>query len=884
MTITPLRRQYLQIKKQYPDVLVLFRLGDFYETFDDDARLASSVLGITLTSREMGKGQRVPMAGIPHHSLDGYLGKLIRAGHKVAVCDQTSDPAEAKGLVDREVSRVITPGTVVEPQLLDQKANNFLAALVREGGQAALAHLDVSTSEFAVTQLADDRLPNELARLGAAELLYPRGAAPPMAGDGAAPPATALDPRAFDPADARERLLRHFGVASLEAYGCEHLPLAQRAAAAVLAYVGETQKTALGRITLLSTYSVDRYMALDPQTRRNLELTQGGRWGGPEHSLLAVLDETRTAMGGRLLRRWLSQPLLDIAALEQRLDAVAWFVAQPIARGKTAALVARIADLERLINRVQSAIATPKELVALRRSLELVPEMRAVLDTDSVRGEALEPQPNATSSADTRSPSLGDLPSQLKPCAEAASLIARAIADDPPVQLSDGGVIRAGFHEELDRYRAAGGDARGYLADLEKRERERTGIRSLKVGYNRVFGYYIEVSNASAAQAPADYVRKQTLTGGERFITPELKEYETLILNAQERVQELEATLFRQVCAQVAGYAAPVLETARALAQLDVHSALADVAARRHYTRPALADAPEMRIVNGRHPIVERHLDAGAFVPNDVDLSADAGQLVVLTGPNMAGKSTYLRQAGLIVLMAQIGSFVPADAARIGIVDRVFTRVGLQDDLATGQSTFMVEMIETAHILNNATRRSLIILDEIGRGTSTHDGLAIARAVAEHIHNAPRLGAMTLFATHYHELTDLADYLPRVRNFRVAVSEEGGTIAFLHKIIPGGADKSYGVHVAELAGMPRPVIARAQEALQVLERADGGAAGKGTPSAGKAAVPHMQLTLFTPPSAALAALSRLDVASLTPLEAITKLFELQAKARAEGEA
>ena len=863
MTMTPLRQQYLQIKKQYPDIVVLFRLGDFYETFDDDARVASSVLGITLTSREMGKGQRVPMAGIPHHSLDGYLGKLIRAGHKVAVCDQTSDPVEGKGLVDRAVSRVITPGTLVEPHLLDQKANNFLAAVVRDGDQAGLAHLDVSTSEFAVTQMDEDRLANELARLGAAELLYPRGVAPPSASDGSAAPATALDPRAFDGADARERLLRHFGVASLEAYGCDHLPVAQRAAAAVLVYVEETQKAALSRITSLSTYSVDRYMALDPQTRRNLELTQGGRWGGPEHSLLAVLDETRTAMGGRLLRRWLSQPLLDAAALEQRLDAVEWFVARAMARGKTASLVARIADLERLINRVQSNIATPKELVALRRSLELVPEIRAVLEQNEAAA-------------------LGNLPSNLKPCAEAASLIARAIADDPPVQVSDGGVIRAGFHEELDRYRAAGGDARAYLADLEKRERERTGIKSLKVGYNRVFGYYIEMSNANAGQAPADYVRKQTLTGGERFITPELKEYETLILNAQERVQELEASLFRQVCGQVGGYAALVLETARALAHLDVYSALAEVAARRHYTRPALADGPELRIVNGRHPIVERHLEAGAFVPNDTDLSADVAQLAVLTGPNMAGKSTYLRQVGLIVLLAQIGSFVPADAARIGIVDRVFTRVGLQDDLATGQSTFMVEMIETAHIVNNATRRSLIILDEIGRGTSTHDGLAIARAVAEHIHNAPRLGSITLFATHYHELTDLADYLPRVRNFRVAVSEEGGTIAFLHKIIPGGADKSYGVHVAQLAGMPRPVIARAEEVLKELERTGGQGTGKGAPGAAKNVAPQVQLTLFTPPSAAIEALLKLDVADLTPLEAITKLFELQAKAKEKG--
>ena len=862
MSVAPLRRQYLQIKKQYPDVLVLFRLGDFYETFDDDAKIAASVLGIVLTGREMGKGQRVPMAGIPHHALDNYLGKLIDAGHKVAVCEQTSDSVESRGLVDREVVRVVTPGTVVEPNLLDAKANNYLVAVCVDGEEAGIAYVDITTSEFATTQLEAGGVALELGRLRPSELLLATGFEPFE--EWRRGSVTDLDPRAFDTETARELLLRHFGVTTLEGYGCDHAPLAVGAAGAVLAYLADTQKGALAQITGLSTYSTQAYMTLDPQTRRNLELFEGGRWGGAESSLIRVLDLTKTAMGGRLLRRWLGQPLLDRAALGRRLDAVEWLVQHTISRERTMGLLGSISDLERLCNRVRSGLAMPRELVALRRSLELVPEVRRVLE---------EPGQGGAEKA------VAALVGELKPCEDVVALIGSAISDDPPAVLGEGEVIRAGFSEELDTLKDASRNARGHLADLERKERERTGIRSLKVGYNRVFGYYIEVSKANAAQAPDDYIRKQTLVGGERYITPELKEYESLILNAQERTAELERSLFAQVCRQAAEAAPRIMATAGALAQTDVLAAFAEGAIRYRYVRPGVTDGDEISIVNGRHPVVERTLGSGAFVPNDTRLTGNEVQLVLLTGPNMAGKSTYLRQVGLIVLMAQTGCFVPADAATIGTVDRVFTRVGLQDDLAAGQSTFMVEMIETASILNNATARSLIILDEIGRGTSTYDGMSIARAVAEYIHNHPRLGTKTLFATHYHELTELAQYLPRVVNANVAVSETDGEVVFLHKIGPGGADRSYGVHVAQLAGLPRPVVARAHEILEGLE------AGTSRPRNGRRRLPESpppQLPLFGTPPAVIEELAKLDIASLTPLEAITKLFELQAKARGDG--
>ena len=849
--MTPLRQQYLRVKQRYPEALVLFRLGDFYETFDEDAKIVSRELEIVLTSREMGKGNRVPLAGIPHHALDNYLARLINRGYKVAICEQLSDPRE-KGLVERDVVRVVTPGTVVEPGLLEGNSNNYLAAVVSDGDRVGIAHVDITTSEFRTTQLPLDRAAAELERLRPAEILAPRDSdlSHLIAGNIAV---TSVDGQWFDTETSRRVLLEHFGTSSLEGYGCEHLPMATGAAGAIVHYLGETQKGALGQLGSLATYSADSFMTLDPQTRRNLEMFSAFR-RGTAGSLLSVIDMTRTSMGGRLLRRLLGQPLLDITALNARLDAVAWFHGSAGRRKKAAASLGQIADLERLINRVRGSIATPRELVSLRRSLEASVGLKQVLQQEDAS-------------------SIEYLLEGLKPCDEVVELIAGSIAEEPPQNLGEG-VIRPGFSTELDRILDTSRDARKHLAGLERKERERTGIKNLKVGYNRVFGYYIEVSKPNLPQVPEDYIRKQTLVNAERFFTPQLKEYESLILNAQERLAELEGGIFRQVLAQVAGWSNHVMDTASALAQIDVLSAMGEVAASYGYVRPELNDGDAIAITGGRHPVVERMLADEPFVPNDTLLSSRDQQLVILTGPNMAGKSTYLRQVALIVLLAQVGSFVPADSAAIGIVDRIFTRVGAQDELAAGRSTFMVEMEETANILNHATPRSLVILDEIGRGTSTYDGISIAQAVAEYIHNQPRVGAKTIFATHYHELVELAGILPRVKNYNVAVSEEGGRVVFLRRVVPGGADKSYGIPVAQLAGLPRSVIHRAEEVLTTLED---NRQRNGHRRDRKAS---QQLPLLpAAPSPMADEISKLDLDSMTPLEALNKLYELQQKAK-----
>ncbi len=856
---TPARRQYLRIKKENPGAILLFRMGDFFETFDDDARILSRELEIALTSREMGKGQRVPLAGIPYHALDPYLARLIKKGYKVAICEQTSDPAASKGLVDREVVRVVTPGTVIEEGVLDRKANNYLASLVVDGDEAGLAYVDITTSEFATSQFTVAELAHELGRVMPAELLTQDGEALAVP-EGMV--VTPLEPDAFDLDWARETLQRHFGVASLEAFGCERLPLAIRAAGSVLEYLSRNQKGALSQVTSLYTYLTTSFMALDPQTRRNLELFEGGRWGDPKASLLSVLDTTRTSMGGRLLRKWVGQPLLDVGELRKRQDAVAWFHRSGLRRARITGLLDSVSDLERLLNRVRGNTAGPRDLVALSASLETTPELRGTLreDEDAPQVEWL-----ATALADT---------------AEAVELIRSAMVDDPPVSIGDGNVIRTGFSSELDDFRNSSRHARDYIAGLESKERERTGIKSLKVGYNKVFGYYIEVSKANAVQVPDEYIRRQTLVGGERYITPEMKEYESQVLNAQERIGEMEGTIFRQVCQQLAQSADPIMSTAAAVAQVDVFCSLGEVASRRGYVRPELNDGDALEIKEGRHPVVERTLASGAFVPNDARLSSSDEQIQLITGPNMSGKSTFIRQVAIITLMAQTGSFVPADSATIGIVDRIFTRIGLQDDLAVGQSTFMVEMVETAAILNHATPRSLIVLDEIGRGTSTYDGLAIARSVAEYLHSHPRLRCKTLFATHYHELIQLADYLPRARNYQAAVSEDKGNVVFLRRIVPGGADRSYGIHVARLAGLPTAVIKRAWEVLGELE--NGAAASQGRGGAGRGGPGEssaLQLPLLSGNPEVLERLLGLDVASMTPLEAINKLYELQEKAK-----
>jgi DNA mismatch repair protein MutS len=884
-SITPIRQQYLRIKKQYPHAIVLFRLGDFYETFDEDAKIASRELEIVLTSREMGKGNKIPLAGIPYHALDGYLARLINRGYKVAIVEQLTKPGETKGLVERDVVRLVTPGTVLEPGLLDSKSNNYLVAVAVGEGEAGLALVDITTSEFAATQLPLARAATELQRLNPSEVIASEDAS--LESLGFTGNVTRLDSYLFGLETAQRTLLEHFGVASLEGYGCAHLPLAVRAAGAVVHYIRTTQKAVGAQLTHLSTYTTDDFMALDAQTQRNLEIFQGARSGAVEGSLLGVIDLTKTPMGGRLLKRWLGQPLLDAAALKLRQDAVGWFAEASLARNKIIAILGQMADLERLINRVKGEIAGPRELIALRRSLEMVPKLKEVLAADSAnlnchpeRSEGSVLPTNITDSSVVLLPQndsqINGLKEGLKPCTEVVDLIAKALVDEPSSALGEGGVIRKGFSDELDTLRQTSGNARQYLAGLELKERERTGIKSLKIGFNNIFGYYIEVSNSNLKQVPQEYIRKQTLTNGERFFTPELKEYESLILNARDRIAEMESKLFRQVCKQIAAGSERVLALAGVVAQLDVFAALADAAVRFNYARPALDDGKIIDIKQGRHPVVERNITDGSFVPNDIYLSNDDAQLIVLTGPNMSGKSTYLRQVALIVLLAQVGSFVPAASARIGIVDRIFTRIGARDDLAAGQSTFMVEMVETANILNNATPRSLLILDEIGRGTSTYDGLSIARAVAEYIHNHQGLGARTVFATHYHEMVALAGYLPRVKNFNVAVIEEAGKVIFLHKIVPGGVDKSYGIHVAQLAGLPHPVLNRAREVLDELESANGRGA---KPEAKKTSKePSPQMPLFNVKSEVEAELEKLDLNGLTPLEALNKLYELKRRA------
>jgi len=851
--VTPVRRQYLRIKKQYPQAIVLFRLGDFYETFDEDARITSRELEIVLTSREMGKGNKVPLAGIPYHALDSYLAKLINRGYKVAICEQLTKPGETKGMLERDVVRLVTPGTVVEPALLDSKSNNYLMSVVVGEGEVGLAFVDITTSEFATTQLPLPRAITELQRLNPSEVIAAGGAE--IGSLGLNDNITRLDSYWFELEIARQTLLDHFGAASLEGYGCAHLPLAIRAAGAVVYYIGETQKTVLGQLNRLSTYATDNFMALDMQTQRNLEIFQGARSGTVDGSLLSVIDLTKTPMGGRLLRRWLGQPLLDVAALNKRQDAIGWFMEASLARRQIISLLGNVADLERLINRVRGEIAIPRELVSLRHSLESVPKLREIIE----------------SGGDTAA--IDWLKDELKPCQEVVDLIAQSIVDEPSSALGEGGVIRPGFSAELDNLRQSSSNARKYLADLERKERERTGIKSLKVGFNNVFGYYIEISNSNLGQVPPDFIRKQTLVNGERFFTPELKEYESLILNARDRISEMEIELYRRVCRQVAAESEKILTLAGAMAHLDVFSSLAEVAVRHNYVRPELNEGKEIDIRQGRHPVVERSLTDGSFVPNDINLSNDDAQLIVLTGPNMSGKSTYLRQVALIVLLAQVGSFVPAQTAKIGVVDRIFTRIGARDDLAAGQSTFMVEMVETANILNNATPRSLLILDEIGRGTSTYDGLSIARAVAEYIHNYAGLTAKTVFATHYHEMVALAGYLPRVKNFNVAVIEEAGKVIFLHKIVPGGVDKSYGIHVAQLAGLPKSVLHRAREVLTELE-----SDSREAKPAKKRKEPARQMPLFGQKSALEEELKKLDIDGLTPLEALNKLYELKKKA------
>jgi len=872
---TPLWKQYLDVKRRYPDTIVLFRLGDFYETFEDDAKLVARELEIVLTGRPVSKGQRVPMAGIPFHALENYLAKLIGKGYHVAICEQTSTEA-VKGLFKREVVRVVTPGTVVEPGLLEAGRNNYLAALVvadARAGLAGLAHVDITTGEFAVTQIQSSdvwaAVRHELLRLRPAELLFPEDLQTALDANAIPVARTPLPSRRFDPAHARQVLLDHFKAGSLAGFGIEQSPPSIAVCGAIIQYLKETQPGALSLLTHLSTYALDDFMTLDAATRRNLELTETLRTGQVKGSLLGILDHTVTPMGARLVRQWVNQPLLDLGQINARLDRVAAFHADGVLRAEVRAALKPLADLERITNRVVGGTANPRDLVAMRGTLEVLPKIVTLISKGTEGKEGTEGTSTSSHS------SLSSLSSRFDPCPDILSLLHSALADEPPAVLSKPGIIRPGYSAELDGIVSSSKHAKEWIAGLEKVERERTGIKHLKVGYNKVFGYYIEISRGESTNAPENYIRKQTLVNAERYITPELKEYETLVLNAEERILEIETRLFKELCAQIAAQTHRLLVTARALAQVDVFASLAEVAARNNYVRPTLVSDGMLEIHNGRHPVVEQFLPAGErFVPNDIIV--EPGECVrVITGPNMSGKSTYLRQAALIVLMAQMGSFVPADSARLGVVDRIFTRIGAQDEIHAGQSTFMVEMVETANILHHATLRSLLVLDEIGRGTSTYDGLSLAWAIVEHIHNHPRLKSKTLFATHYHELTDLAVLLPGVRNYNVAVTEEGDHVVFLHRIIPGGADRSYGIHVAQLAGLPRPVINRAQEIMEQLEASGGRAVHLDETQA-------QQVALFPETNPLLDEIKSLDLNALSPMEALSKLFEWQARFGKKG--
>jgi len=818
---TPVMRQYREAKEAHPDGILLFRLGDFYEIFFEDAQVAAPIMGVQLTSRPLGKTGRYPMCGVPHHAWQSYVGKLLRAGHKVVICDQVEAASKNK-IVRRDVTRVLTPGTVVEDAYLEPSRRNYLVAAWSRGSDAGIAACEVSTGELLLCQLPKDRLQSELERLAPAELL-----APPD-----------IDEYRFDPVRGQQRLKDLLGIAFPASVGAQDAPLAVGAAGVVLDYLKQNQSRVVPGSFTVRTYSPDLTMPLDAATVRNLELP----------ALVTLMDRASTPVGARQLRAWMGAPLRDAESIQLRLAAVDELVSAPGLRDRLQAALKPVGDLERLVSRAVQGHASARELVGLRRSLEAIPGVQEAL--------------GACSALVTR-----DLAGEVSAAPELAGTLARALVEDPPSSIREGGVIQAGYDADLDSIADASRSARDWIARLEPAERRRTGIRSLKVGFNRVFGYYIEVSHANTAPLPEEYVRKQTLTGGERYITPALKEREAVVLSAQERIAARELELLHDLGAAVAASSPLLRASAQAMGMVDALLSLAVAAAEHGWRRPEVNAGLRLSIKAGRHPLVERGLPAGVFVSNDLELDPDDAQIVILTGPNMAGKSTYLRQAAMIVLLAQCGSFVPADRAVIGLADRVFTRVGAHDDISAGMSTFMVEMTETAYILNHATRSSLVIFDEVGRGTSTYDGVSIAQAVVEHLHDAPKLGCRTLFATHYHELTALAERLPRVRNERMEVLEEGDAVRFLHRVVPGGADRSYGIHVAAVAGLPSGVIARARDVLADLERQR------------PLEPPDVQLGLpiEMAPDALRKELEEIDPASLSPLEALQKLYQLRAR-------
>ncbi|MBN9501973.1 MAG: DNA mismatch repair protein MutS [Armatimonadetes bacterium 55-13] len=847
-------QQYFRAKEEHPGVLLAMRVGDFYEFYGDDAETAATALEITLTGREDG-GNRIAMAGVPFHSVEKYLARLLQKGLKVALCDQLEDPKAAKGLVKRGVTRVLTPGTLMEDSMLSAGQSSFLAALCVQEGRAGLAILEPSTGEFTVTELSgegiQERLLQELARVRPAELLVGAqgedyGA---LARESLGATVTDLASPSLD--RATRRLLDQFHVANLQGFGCDDKPSAIVAASMILAYA-EKNRLPLSHVDSISTYSVDAYMRLDPATRRSLELSQNMADGSKKYTLLEVLDQTVTSMGSRLMRRWIEQPLLDLGAIHSRQDAVERLVGHALVRSDIREGLKKLSDMERLVSRVSTGLAGPRDLAALRTTLLALPHLAEPFRKIGVGR-------------------LEELRSQISDHHDLAHLLDSAVVAEPPHALRDGGVIKEGFDLELDKLRDLSKNGKSYIASLEQAERESTGISNLKVGFNSVFGYYLEVSKSNLDKVPGHYIRKQTTANAERYITAELKEHESLVLGAQEKAVALESELFQRLRQRIAEHTRALLQTARALAEYDVLASLAEVASRSGYVKPEIVAQDVLELESGRHPVVEAQ--SSGFVPNDLHIDATEGgtrsRMLILTGPNMAGKSTYLRQAALIVLMAQIGSFVPAKSCRIGLCDRIFARIGAKDELALGQSTFMVEMIESANILNHASDRSLVILDEVGRGTSTYDGLAIAWAMVEHL---VEIGSKTMFATHYHQLNALADQMPGVANYRVAVEEFGDDIVWTHKVLPGGTDRSYGIHVARMAGVPSSVLGRATEILAELEEKSE------APKAIPASTQRLQLSLFEveePP--VVKALQKLDVNQLTPLEALRLLDEWKRK-------
>ncbi|MFL2756096.1 MAG: DNA mismatch repair protein MutS [Dehalococcoidia bacterium] len=846
---TPARKQYLDIKSQYSDEILLFRMGDFYETFDKDAEIISRELDIALTARNMGKENPIPLAGIPYHSLEKYLSTLIKKGHKVAICEQTSDPSESTGIVDREVVRVVTPGTITEDSLLDIKANNYLVSLIIKGDFAGIAFIDITTTEFMTTQIPLDKVYSEISRLYPKELIVSSKINYPGI-ESLDTYISSIEDNSFDLNIANELLTSHFGVKSLESFGCNDLPLAIQAAGAILEYVRTHQKDTLAGIKTLRAYSTNEFMIIDHQTRRNLELFAGGKWNQTSGSLFSVLDKTTTAMGSRLLRKWISQPLIDVIDIKKRQSIIEILLKNHSETEKIRNILKNISDLERLSTKLIRGNASPRDLLGISKSLKNYTEIQSLLSEIII-------------DHDTKW-----IESQFKDPKEICHLIDSSISDQAPLYPGDGNTIKPGFLPDLDEIRKDSKTAKNYMASMESSEKNRTGIKSLKIGHNKVFGYYIEISKSNLDLVPPEYIRKQTLVGGERFITPEMKEHEVKILNAQDQINKVEIRIYNQICSQILDHLDTIFQISSVTALIDVFCSLYSVAKSKEYVKPDMIDGSEILIEEGRHPVVENVLGSEKFIANDITVNNENHQILLITGPNMSGKSTYLKQVGLITLMAQIGSYVPAKKAQIGVVDRIFTRVGLQDDLTVGQSTFMVEMIESAYILNQATKNSLIILDEIGRGTSTYDGLAIAKSIAEYIHNHPSLGCKTLFATHYHEMTQLEEQLPRVTNLHISVSEDNDKVVFLRKVVPGGANKSYGVHVAKLAGLPNPVINRAWELLNELEKYNRTNSNSSIESG-------IQLGLLNESNQVLDEIKNIDIASLTPLEAIIKLYEFQ---------